>query len=372
MLQPRFETMPPELQARPRWVTWAGAKVPYDPVALRRKASVADPASWGSFQQAEAAYTEGERDGVGFVLAGDGVVGIDLDHVVTNGRPDTAALQLLDNLGCQYIELSPSGTGLHGWGFGPNIGGRRGKLDGVHVELYSTGRYLTCTGHALKAGPLVELPGFTAVADALRASSGSSLTPQKTTEVQQRTTECHLLLSSVGCPATTPQYEGQRNRCLFELARRAKAKWPEATREDRRGLVQQWHTAHYAVIGTKAVTVSLDDFERAWEAARHAPGETLAAVMAGVNLHAPLPDHVSAMGYGPHDATLWHICAALQAHAGDAPFFVSARIAAELMGHSDHSTAAAMLRAFVADGVLELVSKGAGRVASRYRMAARQ
>lgn len=366
MLKPIFEAMPGELRALPRWVTHQ-AKCPYDPAAIRRKASVADPASWGSFQQAEAAYIEGGRDGVGFVLDGDGVVGIDLDHVVTDGRPDAAALVLLNRIGCQYIEISPSGTGLHGWGYGPNIGGRRGKLDGLHVELYSARRYLTCTGHVLQIGPLVQMPGFAAVADALR-NVGSSLTPQKTTEVLLKPTDGHLLLSSVGCHATTPQREGQRNRCLFELARRAKARWPDATREERRSLVRQWHAAHYAVIGTKALTVSLDDFERSWNAVRHAPGEALASAMAGVDLHAPLPTHVRDMGYGPHDAMLWHICSALQAHAGEAPFFVSARIAATLMGHSDHSTAAAMLRAFVADGVLQLVSKGSGRYASRYRM----
>lgn len=145
MLAPNFSHIPAALRRVPRWVCHK-RKVPYDPAALCRKASVTDPSTWGTFDQAQTAYEEGNRDGVGLVLAGDGIVGVDLDHVVHDGVPDPAAMALLDRIGCEFIELSPSGTGLHGWGYGPNIGGRRGKLDGVSVELYSQGRYLTMTG----------------------------------------------------------------------------------------------------------------------------------------------------------------------------------------------------------------------------------
>lgn len=372
MLAPVFEAMPADLRTRPRWVTWRGQKVPYDPSRPSSKASVTDPATWGSFAQAEAAYCEGGRDGVGHVLAGDGVVGIDLDHVVDNGVPVPAALELLDTVGAQFIELSPSGTGLHAWGYWPEaFPGRRGRIGDVAIEIYSRERYLTVTGHPLpgKDGPLVPLdlgPLF----DRLGAER---VTPQKTpedTRGQQTTLECHLL-SSVGCPATTPGHEGERNRCLFELARRLKAVKPEATDTERRTLVQQWLQANYSSIRTKSLAVSLDDFERAWRSVKFIPGETLATVLAGVNLHAPLTPEWAARGYGPFEAPLLHVCAALQAHEGDGrPFFITARVAAGLLGHADHSTAAAMLRQFVRDGVLELVTKGSGRVASRYRMRA--
>lgn len=41
----------------------------------------------------------------------------------------------------------------------------------MNVELYSQDRYLTLTGHVLRAGPLVELPGFHAVADRVVAAN---------------------------------------------------------------------------------------------------------------------------------------------------------------------------------------------------------
>jgi primase-polymerase (primpol)-like protein len=66
--------------------------------------------------------------------------------------------------------LSPSGTGLRGFGYGDNITGRRGQIDGVNVELYASKRYLTVTGRLLVPGPLVKLPGFSEVANAIRST----------------------------------------------------------------------------------------------------------------------------------------------------------------------------------------------------------
>jgi TPP-dependent trihydroxycyclohexane-1,2-dione (THcHDO) dehydratase len=62
---------------------------------------------------------------------------------------------------------------------------------------------------------------------------------------------------------------------------------------------------------------------------------------------------------------------ALQKHEGDKPFFISARVAGDLAG-VHYTDASKMLAAFVTDGVLELVKKGAGKVASRYRFIWRQ
>ena len=67
MLQPKFENFPKELQRHDQWVVWKGKKIPYDPTRLNSKANVNDPYSWGSFNQADAAYSEGGWLGVGFV-----------------------------------------------------------------------------------------------------------------------------------------------------------------------------------------------------------------------------------------------------------------------------------------------------------------
>lgn len=373
MLSPDFDTMPPELRSLSRWVTHR-AKCPYDPSMLNSKASVTDPNTWGSFSQAEASFRDGDYDGVGFVLAGDGVVGIDLDHVVMDGVPQSAAMELLAGIGAQFVEMSPSGTGLHAWGLWSDpFPGRRGKLDNISVELYSRERYLTMTGHVLpgRNGPLVPL-ALGALFEHLEPRNAN---PQR----QRKTSEGHSVDSAVSAvsavsvgllsdPVTVPLHEGERNRALFELARRLKAVKPDVSEVERRALVQQWHKAHYMVIRTKAFSVSWDDFERAFRSVRVLPGETMNRLLAGVNLHAPLPPNLLSMGYGPHEAPLWHICRALQMHAGEEPFFIGSRTAAELLGNCDHKSAAAMLRSFVRDGVLQLVSKGAGRVASRYRM----
>ncbi len=154
--------MPAELRSVPRWVVWKSAKVPYCAMACDSIASVSNPDTWAPFPQAQTAFEGGGYSGVGFVLNGDGIVGVDLDKCVHAGEPDPAALRLLDRVGCRYIEASPSGTGLRGFGYGENIAGTRawGKLDDLNVELYANGRYMTVTGNTLQAGPLVRLRAF--------------------------------------------------------------------------------------------------------------------------------------------------------------------------------------------------------------------
>ena len=360
MLPPDFRAMPAELCSIPRWVVWKGAKVPYCATAINCKASSTEPNTWAAFNQAQNAYEEGGYLGVGFVLSGDGVVGVDLDKCVHAGEPAPAALGLLDRIGCEYIEISPSGTGLRGFGYGDNIPGRRGQLDGVNVELYARGRYLTVTGHPIKAGPLVKLPGFSEVANAIRPP-----------DLQKRTEDdrSNLLCSSVGIPASTlPAQEGQRNRCLFELARWVKGNHPHATRDEVRAIVQEWHRLALNVIGTKDFAVTWADFTRGLEKVRQPHGSTMQSIINNIDHTTPLPTGIDALGYGDTATHLVRLCKALQGHEGDAPFFISARQAGEVLG-VHFTDASKMLSALVEDGVLTLVSKGAGKVASRYRFA---
>ena len=173
-----FEQIPSELKALPRWVCWRneqGRKVPYDANALNSRASSTDPQTWATFEQAQIAYNEREGDndaftGVGIVLDGDGLAGVDIDHCVKDGQPDPAALALLDSMGAAYVEVSPSSTGLRAFGYADKLeSGCKGTLNGLAVELYSTGRYLTLTGHTIKAGPIARLRGFGAIAERIRA-----------------------------------------------------------------------------------------------------------------------------------------------------------------------------------------------------------
>jgi len=177
-IAPEFDNMPMELRALNRWLTWKAVprtdkpkpdKVPYAPGRPNKLGSSIDPNTWGTFEQARTAFLKGGLTGVGFVLNGDGIVGVDLDNCVTDGVPTAKAMALLGDLGAQYIEISPSGTGLRALGLGEQLeSGVNGQFDGMKGEFYSTARYLTLTGKTIKDGPIVQLAGFKATAEQFR------------------------------------------------------------------------------------------------------------------------------------------------------------------------------------------------------------
>jgi putative DNA primase/helicase len=123
----RRDSIPTELTSRPRWVLWKygrpdkngkPAKLPFK--INGRCADVTDARDWSSFELAAAAYdrTKGFYAGVGFVMNGDGLCGVDFDHCIENGKiviPKIATyVAALDT----YTEISPSGTGLRLFAFG--------------------------------------------------------------------------------------------------------------------------------------------------------------------------------------------------------------------------------------------------------------
>lgn len=367
MLPPDFSAVPAELSRLQRWVVWKGPKVPYCATAIDSTASVTDPSTWATFHQSQTAFEEGTYLGVGFVLTGDGIVGLDLDKCVHSGEPEPAAMQLLERVGCQYIEVSPSGTGLRGFGYnhGVPIIGTRGQLHGLSVELYATKRYLTVTGRPLLAGPLVPLPGFSELADAVRDSHLQKKTEEDTGNPLSYSVD--LLFSSVGIPANTiPKEVGQRHRCLFALARYLRGTMPNATSQELRDVVKRWHAMAAPVIGTKEFAISWKDFLNAWKRVEHPFGSIIGSILTNIDDTVPLSSRFLALGYQKAAQRLVRICAALQAHQGSEPFFLGARTAGDLLG-MHFTDAAKILAAFVDDGILTLISKGSGRTASRYR-----
>ena len=360
MLQPRFENFPKELQRHDQWVVWKGKKILYDPTRLNSKANVNDPYSWSSFNQADAAYSEGGWLGVGFVLTGNGIAGIDLDKCVVNGEPNKVALQLMADLDAPYIEFSPSGNGLRAFGFSNQLTtGVRGQLDGLSVELYTKGRYLTVTGHVIKNEPLKVFRGFEELAVKLR---------RQPTEVTDSNTSV-TSVSSVGeqfvFPANTvPTGIGQRHRAVFELARWLKGTEPNATRERQQAVVNVWHTLHLQVIGTKEFSATWADFRNGWSSVKQPYGATLEKCLSNLP---PAPNIPTLRDYGKKAVHLAQICLSLQAHAGDSPFFLSSRKAGELIG-CHFTDAATLLRCFVLEGWLKLVKAGAGKTAARYKL----
>lgn len=104
--------------------------------------------------------------GLGYVLAeGDGVVCIDLDHCITGGEVAAWAREILDASPPTYVEVSPSGKGLHVWGLGHLDRGRVIRDGQRAVEVYSQGRYIAVTGRRFEGAPvaLADLSGVIAV-----------------------------------------------------------------------------------------------------------------------------------------------------------------------------------------------------------------
>lgn len=79
--------------------------------------------------------------GLGFVLNGDGIGVIDLDHAIVDGVILSWAAEVLAANPGTFTEVSQSGEGLHVWGLLAAGAGRKIR-DDRNIEIYSTGRYI--------------------------------------------------------------------------------------------------------------------------------------------------------------------------------------------------------------------------------------
>ncbi len=149
------ENIPEQLTERPQWVCWRleeregkPTKVPYTP-GTERRASTTDLTTWRTWRAATVAFGTGRYDGIGYVFcSADPFVGIDLDDCRNPETGDVApwARKILNRVREGYVEVSPSGRGVHIIVEGTVRGGgmRKGK-----VEMYSRDRFFTVTGEAL-------------------------------------------------------------------------------------------------------------------------------------------------------------------------------------------------------------------------------
>ena len=107
-----------------------------------------------SYDEAVAAREKHGLAGVGFVLVeGAGLIGGDLDGC---RDPVTGAIapwaQAIIDLRETYFEVSPSGEGVRFWALRGDLPVLL-KKEGLGIELYSTGRYLTFTGDHIAGTP---------------------------------------------------------------------------------------------------------------------------------------------------------------------------------------------------------------------------
>ncbi|MFJ5103165.1 DNA primase [Streptomyces sp. NPDC088554] len=150
--------VPRELTTRDRWIRRSSTKVPL--TVAGTAASSTDLRTWSMHRDATAS-TAGV--GLGFVLSDeDDIVCLDLDHCLNplTGRLAPWAAAIVRDAGTTYVEVSPSGDGLHIWGRATVRQGRRiRRPDGTAVEIYGTGRYIAMTGrrHGLSPSILADL-----------------------------------------------------------------------------------------------------------------------------------------------------------------------------------------------------------------------
>ena len=160
ILEPNFAAIPSSLRAQPNWLCWCAVhengKIKKPPVqaAGQNQGRLADPTNqnhWTTFERACRFYEMnrgeplqgGTLAGIGFALTTQaGIVAVDLDDCLVDGIIQPWAAEIVRAVGC-YVELSPSGRGLHIF--------MRGKLPWPgkrtkQIEIYSHARYLTVTG----------------------------------------------------------------------------------------------------------------------------------------------------------------------------------------------------------------------------------
>lgn len=147
-----LENIPIELKQLKQWVVadmtlnekGDPKKTPLNPIT-GAFAAVDDPSTWGTFEQAVATGKP-----VGFVLTkSDPYCIIDLDDKLTNPASDIEKerFSLIVNQFNTYTEISTSGRGAHLILKGSIPRG----INRSHVEMYSEGRYMICTGRVIKA-----------------------------------------------------------------------------------------------------------------------------------------------------------------------------------------------------------------------------
>ncbi|MCY0926206.1 bifunctional DNA primase/polymerase [Streptomyces sp. H27-H1] len=150
----KSDPTPHELKIRDRWIRRSATKVPLTVAGMA--ASSTDPRTWSTHTDA-AASTVGV--GLGFVLSDvDNIACIDLDHCLNplTGRLAPWAAAIVRDAGTTYVEVSPSGDGLHIWGRANVRQGRRiRRPDGTAVEIYGTGRYIAMTGRRHGSSPSI-------------------------------------------------------------------------------------------------------------------------------------------------------------------------------------------------------------------------
>ena len=165
----RVEGVPEELKGYPQWCCWKleenkdpekkPNKVSYSSITKRKVAPSEEYRKrWGYLDAAIDTYKNGSAyAGLTFaVTEQDPFVVIDFDHCISNGVIHSDAMNWIRKLG-GYVEISPSGTGVHIILRGVKPGDRCTNKKGEYeIEVYEKARFITITGHVIEDFSQVE------------------------------------------------------------------------------------------------------------------------------------------------------------------------------------------------------------------------
>src|SRR5262245_49894837 len=224
------------LAGQPRWVVWkwvAGkngkrTKPPFQGRSPHMHASSTDPATWGDFDTAMAAYCAHKADGIGYALNGGEIGAFDVDDCIdaATGNVHPWAQALVRRCG-SYAEITPSKTGVRilGLASGPELHRKFPvpKANGMSIEIYRRAeRYITISGNQF--GDTSELVNIDAEIDNV-ASKLDSGKQQKESSSESKSKQ-HDLDSLIrnGCGG---DFGGDRSRAVWyvihQLLKRGKS-----------------------------------------------------------------------------------------------------------------------------------------------------
>jgi primase-polymerase (primpol)-like protein len=162
-LKPELEYIPEELKNQP-WAVWKAEprldsegkptgkynKAPRNPLT-GIKVGANQPDKFGTFDEAKKGYLTGKYTGVGVLLTGNGITGVDIDDApkTLKDRPEVLEWMYKAVDAGAYCELSPSGKGFRVFIHAKLPIGSKNKVG--PLEIYDDARFLTITGHSIDA-----------------------------------------------------------------------------------------------------------------------------------------------------------------------------------------------------------------------------
>ncbi|MDC0112423.1 hypothetical protein OAH95_00730 [Burkholderiaceae bacterium] len=354
---PEFDLIPDVLKARALWCCWKGEKRPTRVAGGRLlTGSIHIPQHWLPFDEAaHNSHTYGGW-GIGMLLNGDGLVAIDIDGCVHDGEPSPESLAVMRDHGVGYVEFSPSGTGLHGYGFADLRGIKKTRftLCGIKVEIYSHSRFMTVTGHVVWDSGITELPLLVRALQTYASEDKEDIEDMEShSSLSSASSLASMMIDGESCQLPVcciPTGYGQRNEAIFEFARFVKGKHPTADKAMRKHYVGKWFADHESRIATKDIGDSYVDFEHAWSRVKYPYGEEWSkakSLMGGF----PVPPEVAE--YGQRMCKTYQLCRALESMSPDGVFFVAMKPAGEVLG-CDEATVSRHLLLLIEEEVIKI------------------